>query len=62
METERTLGMLVEQGRHVAKELNELKTDVKMLLGFRWKIYAVTSCLGTLFGFMASIAVEMFRR
>jgi hypothetical protein len=59
---QKTLGILVEQGRWVVRELHEIKVDLKELksshLALKWKIAGAAS----LFGFLASILVEILRR
>lgn len=45
MEDQKQLGVLVEQGRWMAKELTELKADVKMLVAWRWKLYGTNAVI-----------------
>ena len=64
-EIDRTIGVLEEQGRWNAKEimeikcdLKEMKSDIKSLLFFRWKIFGSTAILSVL----ATLFVEWIRK
>lgn len=55
---QKQIGILVEQGRWLAKEISELKADVKMLVAWRWKLYGTTAIIS-----MACAGlIEIFRR
>jgi hypothetical protein len=64
-EITKTLGILIEQGRWVAKEfeefkndVREIKKDIKDLQNFKWKILGFASCAA----FIATLIVELIRR
>lgn len=51
------LAVLEEQGRYVAREMAEIKSDIKVLLKFRWTFSGVT----LLAVFLATTLVELAR-
>lgn len=51
------LAVLEEQGRYVAREMAEIKADVKTLVKFRWQVYGVA----LLAAFLATSLVEIAR-
>lgn len=57
-EITKTLGILMEQGRWMTKELEGLRTDVKDLQSFKWKILGFSSCAA----FLATLLVELFKK
>jgi pantothenate kinase len=64
-EITKILSTLMEQGRWVAKEFQEMKNDVKEirkdikdLQTFKWKILGFASCAA----FIATMLVELIRR
>jgi hypothetical protein len=69
METARTLGTLVEQGKWLAREIGDIKTDIKdikkahlTLLTEHWKLYAKVSGISILVSLFTVVVVEFFTR
>lgn len=58
---QKQIGILIEQGRWLAREMTEVKLDVKEIkeshLAFKWKIVGASSVIG----FIASLLVDFMR-
>jgi len=62
MDDQKQMGILIEQGRWMAKEIGELKSDVKQLLSWRWKIYGANVVISAIVGGGFAVFIEIIRR
>jgi len=59
MDDQKQLGMLVEQGRWLAKEISELKQDVKQLIAWRWKLYGTNVVISIISSGLFALALAL---
>lgn len=57
MELNREVGEIKQQVRYMTQELSEIKSDVKALLAFKWKILGFAGFAA----FIATLLVELAR-
>lgn len=57
-EISKSLGILIEQGRWMAKEIHSLRRDVRSLQNFKWKAMGGAS----LAAFLATLFIEWIRK
>jgi len=53
----REVGEIKQQVRYVSQEVSEIKSDVKSLLTFKWRILGFAACAA----FIATLIVEIAR-
>lgn len=62
MDDKENIAMLIEQGKWMAKKVDQIDTKVDSLLAFKWRIYGATAIIAAVCGGAIEIFAELARR